>query len=135
VSLRGRWCRAMGIWESAFDLIFRSRIRTAFRGVSNRLTPTLVTTSTRSSRNATAAARLSSWHAVIGDPTYADAILDRLLTTPTASILPATAGVWRRPARARPLGTGRRPKRTLPVRLPRLPGGRFVPGFRGLSGP
>jgi hypothetical protein len=34
-----------------------------------------------------------------------------------------------------PVGTGRRPKRTLPVRLPRLPGGRFVPGFRGNFGP
>src|SRR5712692_9714844 len=31
------------------------------------------------------------WHDLIGEPTLADAILDRLSTTPTASISPATA--------------------------------------------
>ena len=52
----------------------------------NPSTPAPATISTRSARIATAAARIltsqipvDKWHAVIGDPTYADAILDRLV--------------------------------------------------------
>ena len=52
---------------------------------SSRSTPRPATTSWRSSRTATAATLVTSqfpvyqWHALIGDPTYADAVLDRLV--------------------------------------------------------
>ena len=56
-------------------------------GASSRSMPPPATTSWRSSRTATAAAppsspassRSTQWHALIGDPTYADAVLDRLV--------------------------------------------------------
>jgi DNA replication protein DnaC len=53
---------------------------------SSRSTPAPAMTCSKSSRNGTAADRrssppssLSAWHEVVGDPTYADAILDRLV--------------------------------------------------------